>query len=402
MFQPAIQRSCGCGTKTSHGGECDACRRKRIQRRALDNVTEPGDAVERQADHMVASARRTPSDMSTMRTPRSSVPAGLPRDVQQVIGSGGRPLDASLRAEAERGFGVDFSDVRVHDGRAAAMSAQDLEAQAYAVGTHVVFNDGYYAPHTAAGRELLWHELAHVAQDTNDGTISRRRLETNESSCRATMVYRVQLIFDDTDASTWTAARKTAFRAAFRRTIQDTFNANSYAIRPAAATRESAWYESGDTSPCPCAESGFSPRVRIDLVPDGEWSTSEDWEVDVAANPTAGNFMRSGTTTSYGDLDEQDNTAVHKGTAPAGVTQVPTVHEFGHAIGLHHPGRNLDGNAANGTAEYAHTGTDEDGHAVHGPTDLMGSGMDLRPFYFQWWVDELNSRYGSDCTYTIS
>jgi len=46
----------------------------------------------------------------------------------------------------------------------AAASAGSLSAQAYTLGSHVVFGAGQYQPHTPAGRRLLAHELAHVVQ----------------------------------------------------------------------------------------------------------------------------------------------------------------------------------------------------------------------------------------------
>lgn len=65
----------------------------------------------------------------------------------------------------ERHFGGhDFSRVRVHSDGRAAESAAAVGARAYAVGRHVVFGAGEYAPSTAGGRQLLAHELTHVVQ----------------------------------------------------------------------------------------------------------------------------------------------------------------------------------------------------------------------------------------------
>ncbi len=64
----------------------------------------------------------------------------------------------------ERRFGFDFGRVKVHDDSKAAASAQAVNALAYTVGTHVVFNSGAYAPQTKAGWQLLAHELTHVIQ----------------------------------------------------------------------------------------------------------------------------------------------------------------------------------------------------------------------------------------------
>jgi hypothetical protein len=61
-------------------------------------------------------------------------------------------------------FRRDFSNVRIHTGGRAAESARSIDALAYTTGNHVVFGSAQYAPETAAGRWLLAHELAHVAQ----------------------------------------------------------------------------------------------------------------------------------------------------------------------------------------------------------------------------------------------
>jgi hypothetical protein len=64
----------------------------------------------------------------------------------------------------ESRFGRDFSHVRVHTDAKAAASARAVQAQAYTVGSHVVFGEGRFQPSSASGRRLLAHELAHVAQ----------------------------------------------------------------------------------------------------------------------------------------------------------------------------------------------------------------------------------------------
>ncbi|MFO0606354.1 MAG: DUF4157 domain-containing protein [Polyangiales bacterium] len=87
-----------------------------------------------------------------------------PPIVSDVLRSPGRPLEAGLRAEMERGFGHDFSRVRVHDDAAAAASALAVQAHAYSVGDEIVFAAGRYAPASGEGRRLVAHELAHVVQ----------------------------------------------------------------------------------------------------------------------------------------------------------------------------------------------------------------------------------------------
>src|SRR5215471_5304667 len=85
--------------------------------------------------------------------------------VHDVVGSGGgSPLEPGARSFLEERMGADFSDVRVHTGARADESARSINAQAYTVGTDVVFRSGAYQPDTPGGRHVLAHELAHVMQ----------------------------------------------------------------------------------------------------------------------------------------------------------------------------------------------------------------------------------------------
>jgi len=79
----------------------------------------------------------------------------------------GQPLDPRPRADMERQFGYDFSSVRVHTDETAARASRAIGALAYTAGTDIAFDAGRYAPHSAAGRALLAHELAHVAQQSH-------------------------------------------------------------------------------------------------------------------------------------------------------------------------------------------------------------------------------------------
>jgi hypothetical protein len=63
-------------------------------------------------------------------------------------------------------FGMDFSRVSIHDDAAAAGLAAAHRAQAVTQGENVMFARGRYAPATAAGQNLLAHELAHVVQQS--------------------------------------------------------------------------------------------------------------------------------------------------------------------------------------------------------------------------------------------
>jgi hypothetical protein len=60
----------------------------------------------------------------------------------------------------------DFAGVRIHTDDQAAQAARAMNAHAFTVGPHIVVDPSQYAPHTAAGRDLLAHELTHVVQQT--------------------------------------------------------------------------------------------------------------------------------------------------------------------------------------------------------------------------------------------
>lgn len=93
--------------------------------------------------------------------------------VHDVIGSGGSPMEPALRADMEGRLGHDFADVRIHTDAAAHNSAKSVNAQAYTVGSDIVFQQGKYEPESQAGQHMLAHELTHVVQQRNgpvDGT----------------------------------------------------------------------------------------------------------------------------------------------------------------------------------------------------------------------------------------
>ena len=97
--------------------------------------------------------------------------------VRHTLDSPGTPLDAGTRAFMEPRFGQSFADVRVHADDEAARSARSVSAWAYTVGRDVVFGPGRYEPGTPAGRRLLAHELAHVAQQRGAAPVPAARLE---------------------------------------------------------------------------------------------------------------------------------------------------------------------------------------------------------------------------------
>ena len=97
-----------------------------------------------------------------------------PSPVHDVVGrGGGTPLDESTRATMESSFGQSFEDVRIHTGPQASKSAESVGANAYTVGSDIVFRAGQFDAGSATGQRTLAHELTHVVQQRSgpvDGT----------------------------------------------------------------------------------------------------------------------------------------------------------------------------------------------------------------------------------------
>jgi hypothetical protein len=108
--------------------------------------------------------------------------------VHDVVNSGGgNPLDNATRADMESRFGQDFGDVRVHTGGAAHESARSVNAQAYTVGSDIVFQQDKFDPGSDSGRHMLAHELTHVVQQRNgpvDGTEAGGGIKLSDPSDR--------------------------------------------------------------------------------------------------------------------------------------------------------------------------------------------------------------------------
>jgi len=106
--------------------------------------------------------------------------------------SDGHALDAATKARMESAFGQDFSGVVIHTDTEAAAAARALNARAFAVGNHIVFDSGEYMPGSLLGDILIAHELAHVQQQASGhaGAESaaddhRLELQANAAAVRA-------------------------------------------------------------------------------------------------------------------------------------------------------------------------------------------------------------------------
>lgn len=151
----------------------------------------PGDRFEREADNIAqrvvnpargAHAQDHPEQptRASDRAPTAAVTpsvVGDPLAQRAAAGTvgGGRPLDPTTRARFESRLGHPLDDVRVHVDARAAQAAKTLDANAYAWGSHIVFDRDRYRPETRDGERLLAHELAHVVQQRETGAPAVQR-----------------------------------------------------------------------------------------------------------------------------------------------------------------------------------------------------------------------------------
>lgn len=105
----------------------------------------------------------------------SSGHSSTPRYIQSLNGKGSA-LPESARSFFGRRMGFDFSKVKIHTGEEAENSARALNAKAYTLNEHIVFNSNQFDFSSVSGKKLLAHELAHVMQQAS-GLVQRQEAE---------------------------------------------------------------------------------------------------------------------------------------------------------------------------------------------------------------------------------
>jgi hypothetical protein len=126
-----------------------------------------------------AAVARLTADVAVQRAELGSQGAGpLDPEIAAAIDAergGGAALPDGIRTEMEGQLGLDLSAVRVHTGQQANTLNRAVSAEAFTTGTDLFFNAGRYDPSSSSGRELLAHELTHVAQQaTGTGAADAR------------------------------------------------------------------------------------------------------------------------------------------------------------------------------------------------------------------------------------
>jgi hypothetical protein len=94
------------------------------------------------------------------------------RALDSSFATPGRALDEHTRVDLEDALDADLASVRIHTDAAAAGRAQRMRMRAFTVGGDIGFAAGEYRPDTPAGQRLLTHEVTHVLQQAQGGSIS--------------------------------------------------------------------------------------------------------------------------------------------------------------------------------------------------------------------------------------
>ena len=122
------------------------------------------------------SPAKTPTAQTSAATPPPAQPRDAPAAVEQQVAdrrarSAGQAMPPALQHSLGQRLGADLSAVRLHnDADAAALCAQ-MQARAFTVGSDIYFAAGAYDPTSAAGVELIAHELTHVLQQGAAATV---------------------------------------------------------------------------------------------------------------------------------------------------------------------------------------------------------------------------------------
>lgn len=113
---------------------------------------------------------------------------GSPAALVAALGAGQR-LDPGTASRMEGAFGQSFADVRIHTDATAARLADEHDARAFTIGSHVAFGASAYRPGVPEGDALVAHELAHVVQQQGAGpaeaAVRRKPIEDGSAEAYA-------------------------------------------------------------------------------------------------------------------------------------------------------------------------------------------------------------------------
>lgn len=151
---------------------------QRIVRGTL-KVGPAGDRLEQQADRVGSQAlggdHHAHAHPHGPGTGGGVVDAGTQQDIERARGRG-RALPEHVRVPMEQALGADLRGVRLHSDAEADRLNRGLRSQAFTTGRDVFLRRGHTDVSSPAGRELIAHELTHVAQQAGRPPVIQRKL----------------------------------------------------------------------------------------------------------------------------------------------------------------------------------------------------------------------------------
>jgi hypothetical protein len=127
------------------------------EKKKKEGIRKMDEPQKEEDDKMNAATVQTKHDTNTTASPQVS------SKIQNAAGKG-NTLPKKTLQEMNSSFGVDFSNVRVHNDSEAVDLNKELQAQAFTYGRDIYFNQAKYNPESIEGKFLLAHELTHVVQ----------------------------------------------------------------------------------------------------------------------------------------------------------------------------------------------------------------------------------------------
>ncbi len=127
-----------------------------------------------------AAAKQAASEAVFSNSDSSSIPSNKQPIAQRshirsiLTDASPTTIPNKTRSDIENKYNADFSSVRFYED---AKSTKAVNAKAYTYGSDVVLSPKYYQSNTIEGNKLIAHELSHVVQQNNSGTMQLQRDE---------------------------------------------------------------------------------------------------------------------------------------------------------------------------------------------------------------------------------
>ncbi len=151
-------------------------------KRMPDKKEEDEKKLKRKADDKKEEEKKLQKkEASSNTSPVASKTANI---INSLDGKGSKLPNSSLQFFGDR-MNHDFSNVRIHTSEEAAASAKEINAKAYTIDHHIVFNNSEYNAETYNGKKLLAHELTHILQQNKQSIHRKEGEKPKEEECKA-------------------------------------------------------------------------------------------------------------------------------------------------------------------------------------------------------------------------